>query len=215
MAGYKQLRQIWQSLAFTKLLRTFKMAIGPSKIVTALLALLVACLAGWLMDICTYSVVTNPNYKTKLAGASETSNELHIYIDQPQDYKDFVRRSRARYDRQGVFTTLWDFGTERFNRSSAALVKLNFKSVLTNIHQFTQALLWAIKYHTIYCTIYFTLIIGITAIAGGAICRCAALEFAQDAKPGFTEIIHFSMGKFKGLLVAPLLPVGLSGGFFR
>ena len=78
MAGYKQLREIWQSFAFTKLLRTFKMAIGPSKIVTALLALLVACLAGWLMDVCTYSVVTNPNYQSSLAAASEKASELHV-----------------------------------------------------------------------------------------------------------------------------------------
>lgn len=207
MAGYKQLRQIWQSFAFTKLLRTFKMAFGPSKIFTALLALLVACLVGWLMDVCTYSVTTNPNYNTSLAAVSENPNELHAYISNPQNYGDFVKKSKNRYDRQGVFTTLWDFCTERFNRSSAALVKLDFKSVLRNILLCTQALLWAVKYHTMYSAIYFTLLIGIIAIAGGAICRCAALEFAQGAKPGFTEIIRFSIGKFKGLLIAPLLPV--------
>lgn len=233
MAGYKQLREIWQSFAFTKLLQTFKMAIVPSKLVTALLALLIACSVGWIMDLATYSVTTNPDYladsmsKSKMASElhdvyttdqkniedlisnSEKTNELHIYIANPNNFEDFITNNKTRHKRQGVFTTLWDFCTERFNRISVALLSRDFKYVITNIEYCTKAIFWAVKYHTIYSLIYFSIIIAVGSIAGGAICRCAALDFSQGAKPGFTETISFSLSKFKGLLIAPLLPVAI------
>jgi hypothetical protein len=49
----------------------------------------------------------------------------------------------------------------------------------------------------------------VASIAGGAICRIAALQFARGEKPGLGEALNFSTKRFVSLLAAPLTPLGI------
>jgi hypothetical protein len=49
----------------------------------------------------------------------------------------------------------------------------------------------------------------VMSVAGGAICRIAALQFARDEKPGLTEALRFSTKKFTSFFTAPLAPLGI------
>jgi hypothetical protein len=69
--------------------------------------------------------------------------------------------------------------------------------------------LWAVKFHTIYSVLFFTAFAAIMSIAGGAICRSAALEFARDEKAGFTEAFGFSFSKFIHLFTAHAIPIAI------
>jgi hypothetical protein len=68
---------------------------------------------------------------------------------------------------------------------------------------------WALRYHFLYCLIFAAITLAAISIAGGAVCRIAALQFARGEKPGLTEAIRFSTKRFTSFFTAPLAPVGI------
>jgi len=59
MDGEKEPRIFLENLLFPKIFQTFRMAIQPSKLIIAFLAIAVICLAGWIMDF-SQTVVVGP-----------------------------------------------------------------------------------------------------------------------------------------------------------
>jgi len=81
--------------------------------------------------------------------------------------------------------------------------------VVKNIADYFRAVVWALKYHFLYCIIFFVIKLAVISIAGGSLCRIAALQFAQGEKPGLTEALRFSAKRFTSFFAAPLAPVGI------
>jgi hypothetical protein len=229
MIDGKQLWQMWDDLALAKLFQSFRIAVGPTKVTIAFLAVLTICLVGWLMDTCTKTVIVNPNPVSvpKLVASDilkfSDATELEVYITAPERTEAFIEKYKGKAPEAGVFSTLWNFGAARFNHATVLLLKLdtsnivaNIFNVLANIWLCVEALLWAVKYHPVYSVIYFAIVACVICLAGGAICRCAALEFARSERPGLLEAVGFSWHKFKSLLTGPMLPIGLMifFGFF-
>lgn len=184
------------------------MAISPSKLAISVLFIVTACLTGWFMDICTRSVIATDDKTVEVETESGNITELDVYVGKSaKEYRSFVSSFEQSESKNGVFETLWDFGSERFNIISKSLLRLDIKNVITNLHLCVRAAVWALTFHSFYSVVYFSILILLLTIAGGAICRCAALDFSQGAKPGFTEAIQFSLNKFQSLLTAPLIPV--------
>jgi hypothetical protein len=222
MIDGKQLWQMWDDLALTKLFQSFRMAIGPTKVAIAFLAVLVICFVGWIMDVCTRTVVVNPNQVSVRKQVSSDvlkfsdATELEVYIAEPHKTKSFIEKYKGKAPMAGVFSTLWNFGSARFNHATVLLLKLdtsnivaNIFNVIANIWLCVEALVWALRYHPFYSIVYFSIVVCVICLSGGAICRCAALEFARGESPGLLEAIGFSYGKFRSLLAGPLLPVVL------
>ena len=180
-----KLWQLWDKLIFTKLIRSFKMALRPTKMTIAMSAVCLVCLIGWIMDVCT---ITSPEKKPILESTVSTiatfghETKTKIYLTDPADAMDAIELSVTDGQR-GVFSTLWNFSAARFNGATVSLMGRDVLNFFTNIWGFFIGLVWAIKYHTLYSAIFFTLTVPITCIAGGAISRCAALEFARGEKP--------------------------------
>jgi hypothetical protein len=215
MTEEKQLWRIWDDLPFTKLLQSFRMAVGPTKMAIAMLTVIVICLVGWVMDICTEADVTGPQQQLILPPIIWSvvdfgkAAQLEVYITDPAKTIRSIEQYKQQGKGRGVFSTLWNFGAARFNGATVSLLKLDISNTLANIWLCVVGLAWAIKYHTVYSIIYFIIITVVICIFGGAICRSAALEFARGEKPGLTEAFRFSGTKFKSLLAAPFVPVGI------
>ena len=182
---------------FPKIFETFRMSIQPTKLIITSLALAVICLAGWLMDF-------NKTVVTK----SEGLTELQIYLLSPDTFKIFIEKNvQPEDERIGVFSTLWHFSSEKFHGAVKSVIDLNITGVVENIIDFFRAMVWAILYHFIYCIIYFAIILAVISVAGGAVCRITALQFAKGEKPGLTEALRFSTKRFVSFFTAPLAPV--------
>lgn len=215
MAGRYSLRSIWDDLALPELALSFKLAIGPVKMVIAFSAIFAVCLLGFLMDRCSQSVVVcSSNVSQYQLTTGQT--ELDLYIYQAPKTKPFIEQHKDNQSGQGVFTTLWNFVTSRFHRSTTQLLNLgkgnifqNVQYVLGNIWECFRAVLWAFRFHPIYSLFFFTVSFIVFSFAGGAICRCASLEFAQEERPGLFEALHYAAEKFRSFLSAPLIPVGM------
>ncbi|MBW8034556.1 MAG: hypothetical protein FVQ79_02515 [Planctomycetes bacterium] len=206
-----RLRRYWDTLAFTRLIASFKMAVGPAKLLTAFLAVALLFVAGSVMDLCmTASWPQGRSWTTvnTLWTASEWNNshELEYYLsntDRTMDELDSFSKGR------GVFYTLYTYGDVRFNAGAVALLNRQVPAMLKHIWLWVLGFFWAMRYHPIYSVIFLTIATGVITIAGGAICRCAALEFAQGEKAGLTEAIAFGWQKFSELLTAPAIAVGI------
>ncbi|MCI0498071.1 MAG: hypothetical protein L0Y36_00115 [Planctomycetales bacterium] len=210
------LRSIWDDLALPDMACSFKLALGLTKIILAFSGVLGVCTLGVLMDICSKPVVVH-RQNAAVSGSPEQS-ELDVYIVNPSQTEQFIRQYRDLSERRGVFSALWTFATGRFHAATLQLLDLgktnffaNIKYALTNVWLCVRAVGWAFRFHPFFSMIYFSAVFLIVVFMGGALCRCSALEFAQEEKPGLTEAIDYTIENYRSFLSAPLLPLGLVG----
>jgi hypothetical protein len=201
MVSEKHPLELLDNLLFPKIFQTFRMAIQPTKLLIAFSALAIIALAGWLMDFSKTVVATQ--------GTQGRETELQIYIANPQEVQSYIENLKDKGERTGVFSTLWQFAAVRFKGAIDSLFAFNLPGVTANIVDWFKAIRWALKYHFLYCIILFVIKLAAISVGAGAICRIAALQFAQGEKPGLKEAMHFSVKKFTSFFGAPLVPVGM------
>jgi len=200
------------SILFPRIFCAFRMAIQPSKLAIAFAALAAICLTGWTMDL-SRTVVTG-NYTVALPrGASnetrgnQTVTELDVYMRSSADLKNFIISREATGDRAGVFSTLWHCGADEFHNAVYAVLSLDIPGIVRTVANGIRALAWAFRWHTLYSIIFFAIAFVILSLAGGAICRIAATQFARADRPRLMQAIRFSQRRLASLVGAPLGPV--------
>ncbi len=201
MVSGKEPSKFIDELLFPKIFQTFRMAIQPTKFIITFSALVIISLAGWLMDLSkTVCVARNSNGETILT-------ELQFYMTDSKQVKSFIEDYKGQHQGEGVFFTLWHFGSEKFHNILKELFELNFASIATNMADCFSAMRWALRYHLIYCIIFAAIILAVISIAGGAICRISALQVARGEKPGLTEALRYSIKSFTSFVTAPIAPI--------
>jgi len=194
-----------EDLLFPRLFQAFRIAVQPSKLIIALLALAAISLAGYVMDL-SQSVVVGP-------GAQDQQSELDVFIAAKQAPCEAVDSHIARFgdngQRTGVFSEMWRFGSARFHMALRELFELNFVSLLGHILDYFRAVQWAMSYHYVYCLVFAVIKLAVMSVAGGAICRLAALQFARGEKPGLVEALRFSARRFWSFFLAPVIPLAI------
>ncbi|MCE5184897.1 MAG: hypothetical protein LLF76_02085 [Planctomycetaceae bacterium] len=206
------LKRIWEDLAMPDLAISIKLAVGPTKLVLAFCGIVLICSLGYLMDLAGKSVVIGP---AEIQGEQKT--ELDVYIADPAHTRQFIEANRETAPRKGVFNVLWSFTSARFHDSTLQLLNLGNANIFANvrfaIHNLwlcIRAVAWAFIYHPVYSTFFFVAIFIVSVFFGGAICRCAALEFARNEKPGLVEALRFAWENFRAFVCALLIPLGLA-----
>ncbi len=201
MGDEKDSSNVLKNILFLKIFQTFRMAIQPSKLIIAFCAVTGIYLAGSIMDF------SNTVRVQKGIRGKVTQTELDIYMTTPELFDAFIKGTEKSGVRKGVFSTLWHFGAKKYHDALDRLFAFDLPGVIANMRDFFKAVTWAVKHHSLYCILFFLIQLVVFSIAGGAICRIAALQFAQDEKPGLTEALRFSINKFTSLVTSPLLPM--------
>lgn len=205
MVSGKESTRLFDDLLFPKIFCTFRIAIQPTKLVIAFMAVAVICLAGWVMDLSRTVVVGTygPNKVT----------ELDIYMSRVADpgaaTQAHIDKYKDKGERTGVFSTLSHFASSKFRAALKELFDFNPAGAKQNIADYFTAVGWALKLHLVYCLIFGVIKLAVISVVGGALCRIAALQFAQGEKPGLTEAIRFSVKRFLSFFPAPLAPIGI------
>lgn len=200
MVEEKEPVSLFASFLFPRIFQTFRMAIQPTKLILALMGVAAVCLAGHLMDV-SQTVVVNP---------SNGRTELNEYIDYgPRMAAEHISLFEPAGNRTGVFTTLWHFQSTQFHEILYGLLERDVKDVKDHLGNYIEAFAWAFLFHPRYAVIFFAVALIVGSLVGGAICRIAALQFAQGEKPGLSEALRFAAGKFYSFLTAPVTPVGI------
>ncbi len=205
------------SFLFPAIFRSFRMAIQPSKLLLAFAALTVICLAGWVMDLnptVAVADVSTLRARSDIAVLPTPAHrgrvtELDLYVapgDRDANVAAFRQTETAR---TGVFATLWDFGASQFHAALYAIFALEISGVVQSVANCIEALIWAFRYHVIYSIIFFAVVLVVMALAAGAICRIAAVQFARGERPGLVQAARFGFRKFTGVLAAPITPIAV------
>ncbi|MCH8217754.1 MAG: hypothetical protein IH892_13395, partial [Planctomycetes bacterium] len=191
--------EFFKAFLFINIFRAFRMAIHPRKMVIAFIAVLLVSLSGWAMDV-----------SKTVSVDDQGRSELDTYLQQTDQAPSFLEKTDLHGGHTGVFETLVRFGVKRFENSLDALKEFDVTTlfvVFDNLGQGFKALEWAFMYHLIYSSVFFAITLAVSSVAGGAICRMAALEFAQNERPGLMESLRFGCTRFRSLFAAPLTPI--------
>ncbi|MBN2512801.1 MAG: hypothetical protein JXB18_07675 [Sedimentisphaerales bacterium] len=231
------LLQMWEEMALPRLALAFKLAVGPAKVLIAFLAVVLICAGGFAMDFCSHTVIVSPNRKVPKAlfggdsSAYIQGTELASYLQHPNHTNWFIESNTGKCPGQGVFVTLWHFWTDRVTESTVIFYRALFKfespvqsspgtetggvvfRIWQNMTLCFRSIAWAFQYHTVYSVVFCMYAFIIFCVAGGAICRCAALECANNEKPGLFEALEFVGEKIYSLISAPLIPALLMAVF--
>ena len=205
MVSGKESYQLFNDFIFPKLFQTFRMSIQPTKLIITIVALAVICLAGWIMDFSKTVVVERDNE------GRIVETELKIYMTDADrnEVLSEIEKLRQNGQRSGVFSTMWHFAAKKFHGAVDSVFAIDVPGVVQNIADYFKAVGWAIRYHMVYCIIFFIIMLAVISISGGAVCRIAALQFARGEKPGLTEALRFSTKRFLNFFTAPLAPIGI------
>jgi hypothetical protein len=201
MVSEKESSKVFDDFLFPKIFKTFRMAIQPTKLIIAFLALAIICLAGWIMDFSETVVATE--------GTQGKLTELDIYMTNPAQVDSYIEGFKGKSRGTGVFSTLWHFSATKFQGAVDSVFAQDIPGVVKNIVDYFKAVGWALRHHPVYCIILFVIKLAVISIAAGAICRIAALQFARGEKPGLTEALRFSTKRFTSFFTAPLVPAGI------
>ncbi len=182
---------------FPKVFRAFRMSVQPTKLAIALCALAIICLTGWIMDLASQSVVVAPDGVT----------ELDVYVQSILEPHGRVVDLPDATGRAGVFATLWTFAARNLHAAVRSLFQVDVYEVIRDVVACFTSLVWAFRYHVVYSLIFFTIVLAVLSVAGGAICRIAALQFAGMDKPGLRQAVRFALRKFSAFFTAPLTPI--------
>ena len=118
-------------ILFSIVFRTFRMAIQPTKLIIIFSALIIICLAGWLMD-----------HRKTVVGRDDGITELDIYIMNTEELPQFIEVNKEFLDqRKGVFSTLWHFTAATFQASVDSVFALDIPGVVKNIAGYFKNLL--------------------------------------------------------------------------
>ncbi len=204
------------NVLFPHIFRSFRMAVQPSKLAIAFAALTVICVTGWLMDLNPTVVVLNGNPVPPPGGILGRwprggTTELDAYLRSKAELQMLLDLPRAETTRTGVFGTLWEFADSELQTTTASLAAFDirqFMSYLVNsVLRCGRAGVWAFTYHTIYSLAFFAVVLAALSLAGGAICRIAAIEFARDGKTRISRAWRFARRRFTSLMAAPIGPL--------
>ncbi len=223
---------------FPRIFQAFRIAVRPSNLVIAFAALMILGLTGRIMDL-SRTVVVDPGFAgaalrdtarpgTTSTAASGTSpqirpargvTELDLYLLPDATLtKNFIESRRefgASKDaaRTGVFTTLWRFGDKEFHNALYALLSWNIPGFVRSVTNGAKALLWAFRWHTLYSIVFFTVALVVLSLAGLALCRSAALQFAGAGRSDPAQAVRFGRRRLLSLLGAELVPAALIAAF--
>jgi hypothetical protein len=192
------------------LFRSFRMAVQPTKLLIALAAILLTLLYGTILDaiakgtsggsafdtIDTYveSVRTNAAYEP----AEGNYGPFAIFWGHERSAVLGLLGSSVPATSVAAGSPMVDFGQQH-----------QLRPPVGNLAQMVYGIRWLFTEHFIYMVIFGLGTLFIWSLAGGAICRMAALQFARDEITTFEPALSFAWKRIGSLFFGPCFPLGL------
>jgi hypothetical protein len=219
-----------ETFPFTHLFRAFRVAVHPSKLILALVALGCLWCGGLVLD-----AIWNHNYEVTPAERFElqtsqtfprTGRNSLGNIDALAAYEAALSRGdfaaaqaqsqfsqdgtpasggSAHHPVYGIFHTFFD------EETAAANDVLLFRgNPFEAVWRFVAVIpLWLWENHWIFALVYTAWFLLIWSVFGGAISRIAAVHVARDEKISVRHALAFSVGKTLSFIFAPIIPVAI------
>lgn len=200
------------SSGLSHILRTFKIAVHPSKIVLALGAIFLTVLWGMLLDW-VWTATDNgispgaiSSYVGGVDAASEADGEEGIFAVF-RDYQLGCVRDAVESVRYGRIIGSVRAG-EPIIISTSPGANPAVRGAFTDLVLMGRGMVWMIRTHFLYAVLFLVGGILIWGFLGGAVCRMAAVQFTRDESISIKDALQFAWGKlFGGFFMAPIVPL--------
>ncbi|MEK6674480.1 MAG: hypothetical protein AABZ47_02370 [Planctomycetota bacterium] len=81
---------------------------------------------------------------------------------------------------------------------------------LTHLTDMGYGLLWLLRHHSVFFVFFFAGLLLIWSLAGGAICRISAVQFAREEMLTYRDGLRFAWRRMvRGFALAPCIPFGI------
>src|SRR5579864_2861591 len=201
-----------EAFGFTHLFRAFRVAVHPSKLILALVALGCLWCGGLVLD-----AVWNHHHQVTFAErdllwASESPYRI---LREAANAGSRARHQEVNDERQageifgGIFQTFFEYEVLQANNvltfGQAGLPGWHpFESVWRFVAVGPK---WLWSYHWLFALIYTIWFLLIWSVFGGAISRIAAVHVAREEKISVRHALTFSVNKVLSFIFAPVIPV--------
>ena len=199
------------ALPFINLFRGFRVAVHPSKLVLALVALGCLWCGGLVLDaIWNHKYEVTPQERIELFGAvpqrqiplpmdATLRSDMALAFNQ----LDTAAPDLHLKDHYGVFDTFFTFEVMQANK-----VLMFRGDPFESIWEFVAVgPLWLWSNHWLFAVLYTAWFLLIWSLFGGAIARIAAVHVARDEKISVRSALSFSAAKILSFIFAPIIPV--------
>jgi hypothetical protein len=205
----------WRELfPFTHLFRAFRVAVHPSKLIIALVALACLWIGGLVLDgIWPTSHRVTAEERAELYAPRRGADTVN---------QEMIRRLRAVTDdmrlgapgapadqppaHPGIFRTFFNFEVAQAHH--VLMFPWSFISPFEAVWRFVaDGPLWLWRHHWIFALLYTAWFLLIWSVFGGAIARIAAVHVARDEKISVRHAMGFSAGKVLSFVFAPVIPI--------
>lgn len=180
----------WREMfLFTRIFRTFRIAVRPSKILLALAAMLMMYCGGRVMDSLWPQDQVDAGYRVR--------QDLNRFDEIPAVHKPFM--------------SLMGDELNYFNDVTSAVIDMRWgypsgvPKAMAHFAVETPVNYW--RGNKVYFSVLFAWFLLVWAVFGGAICRIAAVHVARDEVISPVRALQFSVRALPSFLAAPLIPL--------
>ena len=202
------LREInWrEAFPFTHLFRAFRIAIHPSKLIIALLALACLWCGGMVLDLIWPAKYMVPpedsmNLRSELTEVPKTRAEILDRMLREENEQSKLEVTTP----SGIFHNFFTFEVTQAN--NVLMFKGGAYQTFESIWQFVAiGPMWLWTTHWVFALLYTVWFLLIWSVFGGAISRIAAVHVARDEKISVRSAVSFSVSKVLSFICAPSSP---------
>jgi hypothetical protein len=201
-----------ETFPFTHIFRAFRIAIHPSKLLLALVALGCLWLGGSILDsLWNQSYQVHPKERAELGfpdgylPAPDNFNPL----GSPEEYAVLQQRDLTfQKQHHGVFHTFFDYEVAKAN--NVLMFNGGPSAIFESVWQFIAVGPWWLwSHHWFFALLFTAWFLLIWSIFGGAISRIAAVHVARDEKISVRHALTFSVSKVLSFVFAPVIPIAI------
>jgi len=201
-----------ESLGVGQILRTFKIAIHPSKLLLALGAIFLTIIWGMLLDwawTATNHGVTSDAVARHIAGIADEPNAVgasgvfSVFCDfELSCLTDAVES--VRYLR--IVGTVDAGKSVQISTDSGHAYAI--RGAASDLLLMGRGFVWLVVEHGCFAFLFLVVGLLIWAFCGGAICRMAAVQYARDESIPLKQSLRFARDKLvSGFFMAPVIPL--------
>lgn len=193
------------------ILRTLGLAVQPAKLGIALAAIILTCVWGTLLDSL-WTVASRGVELDAIARFVEAREHGRPFAELPGEHGVFeVWGAHQRACIAGLLGSSVPAMSVAARTTVGTFVDTHaVTSPLDNLANMTLGVWWLVRYHSLFAVLFGAAGLLIWSLAGGALCRMAAVQFARDERPTLRQATAFARDRLLGgFLLAPCFPLGV------
>ncbi len=208
------------SRGFVKIFQTFRLAIHPTKLALALIALVATWGWGSILDVIWTAADrgVSPNAIAEYVAGGEaaaafpTPDQVGIFAVWTKHSAWCIESAFASIRHGAVWGVpiapgFW-LADAVVGEDSSGLRPPQPAGLIPCAGLMCKGTTWLVREHGFFALVFAIVALAIWALLGGAICRIAAVQFAREEKIGVREALRFASERFwAGFFLSPVLPV--------